>query len=323
MKPLAIAVAAKEKAELVSVAEPAPLQPKQVRGRTLATLVSPGTELAWNYTGETFPSYPGYSAVFRADEVGAEVANVKVGDVLFCMGGHRSIQQHDAQNVVPVPTGLSPHEAVVARLMGVSMTTLMTTQARPCDIVLVTGTGPIGYLAAQLFVNGGYDVRVMEPNAARLEAIQRSGIQRTYTAMPLDDPEMKGRVAIVVECSGHEQAVIDGCKIVRKGGEVVMVGVPWKRRSDRFAFDVLHAVFHNYVILRSGWEWEVPNHAADFRPHSIYSGLRLALAWLAAKKIPLEGLITLHAPADAQAVYQGLLRGTSQGLFQVFDWTKI
>jgi threonine dehydrogenase-like Zn-dependent dehydrogenase len=323
MKTLAIAFTAKGKAELVQVPEPAPLQTKQVRGRTLATLVSPGTELAGAYTGETFPAYIGYSAVFCAEEIGAEVTDVKVGDMLFAMGKHCSIQQHDAINTVPVPAGLPPHEAVITRLMGVSMTTLMTTKARPGDIALVTGAGPVGYLAAQLFVNGGYDVRVMEPNAERLEAVKRSGIQKTYTAMPLEDSEIKGKVAIVVECSGHEQAVIDGCKIVRKGGEVVMVGVPWKKRSDRPAFDVLHPVFHNYVTLRTGWEWEVPNHADSFRPHSIYSGFRLGLSWLAAKKIPLNGLITINAPADAQSVYQGLLRGTSPGLFQVFDWTKI
>jgi hypothetical protein len=40
------------------------LRPNQVRGRTIATLVSPGTELAWA-TGDDFPIKPGYSAVFE------------------------------------------------------------------------------------------------------------------------------------------------------------------------------------------------------------------------------------------------------------------
>jgi hypothetical protein len=61
------------------------------------------------------------------------------------------------------------------------------------------------------------------------------------------------------------------------------VGVPWQRLTDLYAHDVIHAVFNNFVHLRSGWEWEVPIHARDFKweellegynnqPQSIFSG---------------------------------------------------
>lgn len=69
-----------------------PLLPNEVRGRTIATLVSPGTELAWA-SGEDFPVRPGYSAVFEVQERGAEVTGAAVGDLLFCMGSHRTCQQ--------------------------------------------------------------------------------------------------------------------------------------------------------------------------------------------------------------------------------------
>jgi hypothetical protein len=102
----------------------------------------------------------------------------------------------------------------------------------------------------------------------------------------------------------------------------VLIGVPWKRCTDVTAHELLDVVFHNYVVLRSGWEWELPRHAADFRPHSIYGGYRLALRWLAERRIPFKGLITLHRPQDAQNVYQALLHGRAKGLFQVFDWRE-
>lgn len=319
-QPLAITITARERAELLPVDPLGELGPLDLRGPTIATLVSPGTELAANYTATQFPNWPGYAAVFRAEELGAEVKGFSPGTLCFALGKHRSVQQHELANLVPVPAGLPPEQAVVARLMGVTMTTLMTTTARPGDLVLVSGAGPVGYLGAHLFAQAGYDVRVVEPMATRRELVQRSGIATTYAAMPVDDAELKGRVALVVECSGHEQAALDSARLVRRRGEVVLVGVPWRRRTELFAHELLHAVFHSYAVLRSGWEWELPVQAADFRPHSILGGYRLALRWLAEGRIPLDGLIVRHKPADAQLVYQTLLRGTASGLFQVFDW---
>lgn len=323
MRYYAISITAKEHAEVVEVAAPEALGPNEVRGRTLSTLVSPGTELAWNYTGASFPSFPGYAATFEAEELGAEVKDISVGDVCFCMGPHRSFQQVDAQAARPVPGGLLPEEAVLARLMGVSMTTLMTTTARPGDRVMVTGAGPVGFLAAQMFTLSGYEVLVVEPNDARRQIVEQSGISRVYDKTPTDDAGIAGTVALVVECSGHEQAVLDACLVVKKRGEVVLVGVPWRRHTDASAHDVLSLVFHKYVVLRSGWEWELPHHAADFAPHSIHSGFDTALRWLADGRINTENLISSANPREAQSVYQDLLHRKTEGLFSVFDWGQI
>ena len=321
MKALAVTVTRKEMAELLPVEPPASLGPDEVRGRTLVSLVSPGTELAWNYLGQggQFPSTPGYSAVFVAEEIGSDVEGIEPGARLFCMGGHRSVQQRRANAAVPIPDGLAPREAVLARLMGVTATTLMTTAARPGDVVVITGAGPVGYLCAHLLMISGYGVLVVGPDPERRRIAKGSGLRNVFPSVPEDD-EIEGGVAMVVDCSGHEQAVLDGARIVRKGGEVVLVGVPWKRYTDLTAHELLDVVFHRYCVLRSGWEWQLPHHASDFRPHSIYGSFRLALRWLAEQRIPCRELIALHRPQDAQDVYQGLLHGKTEGLFQVFDW---
>ena len=75
-----VAFTAREQVELVTCDGPEPLGAGQVRGRTLYTLVSPGTELAYGYRGiryhgqASYPVYPGYAAVFRVEEIGAKVA---------------------------------------------------------------------------------------------------------------------------------------------------------------------------------------------------------------------------------------------------------
>jgi len=310
-----------------------PLGLTEVRGPTRVTLISPGTELAW-LNGGTYPLRPGYAAVFEVEESGADVSGIVKGDLLLCMGAHRSVQQFDQRYVLKLPMGLPLEQAVVARLAAVSVTTLMTTTARPHDKVLVCGAGPVGYLAAHLFRNAGYQVTLVEPNEQRQAIARQSGIANVLPSVPVGDPQYDGQVALVIDCSGHEQAVIDGCKIVRKRGEVVLVGVPWKAHTALLAHEVMQAVFFKFAVLRSGWEWEVPISSRGFvweelyegynnAAHSTMSGLQLALDWIATGKIPLHGLITTVGAETPQAVYDALLKGEISKPFAVLDWAKV
>jgi len=304
----------------------------EVQGRTLATLISPGTELAWADVGP-FPLKPGYAAVFEAEKVGQDVEGIAPGDHLLCMGGHRSTQHFDARYVLKLPVGMAPEVAVLARLMGVSMTTLMTTTARPGDRVIVSGAGPVGLLAAHLCTIGGFDVTLVEPGARRRAQALASGINDVRSAIPLDDAAFKSKVALVIDCSGHEQAVLDACNVVRKRGEVVLVGVPWKAHTSILAHDVLRPVFFNFVVLRSGWEWEVPITNRDFvweelyegynnAPHTTMSGLDKALRWLDQGHVKTDGLIRKLSPSDPQGVYGSILDGKVEEPFVVFDWAN-
>lgn len=319
----AVIVTAPRKAELLPLEiDPSPLKPTEVAGHTLATLISAGTELAYNYEGQKYPSRPGYAAVFRVESAGAEVTDLKPGDVAFCMGNHQSYQRRMREDVVPVPAGLRPEVAVFARMMGVSMSTLTTTIARPPEMVVVSGLGPIGNMAAQVFTACGYQVIACDPLAERRRVAAEVGLADVRAAIPLDDALVAGRAGLVVECSGHEQAAMDGCKVVRQRGEVVLVGVPWKKNVDLQVHDMLHVIFHHYVVLRSGWEWEVPGHATPFMTNSLYGNFAAALKWLAQGRVKAQGLYQTVSPGDAQEVYQNLLNRRAQKLAMVFDWAR-
>lgn len=306
------------------------LQPGQIRGRTLFTLISQGTELGWA-DGEVFPIRPGYAAVFEVTDIGAGVEGVEVGDRRFAMGRHRATQTHNARYTLALPDGLSSDHAVLARLMGVSMTSLMTTKARPGDRVVISGAGPVGFLAAHLFAIGGYRVTVVDLDPVRRAQAGRSGIADCRASIG-DASDLAGKVALVVDCSGHEGAIVDACRLVRKLGEVVMVGVPWRRATEISAHELMQAVFFNLVTLRSGWEWEVPILGRAFvweemlegynnAPHSIFGGFSRALDWLCEGRIDVEGLIRHVTPYDPASLYSDISRRTIEEPFIVIDWT--
>ncbi|MDQ3815890.1 MAG: zinc-binding alcohol dehydrogenase [Armatimonadota bacterium] len=312
-----------ETAELLPLKiETHPPGPGEVAGPTIASLISAGTELGFGYQGQDFPLSPGYASVFRVEEVGARVKNIKIGDIALAMGHHQSYQRHPASEVWPLPDGLAAQDATFARLMGVSMSTLVTTTARPPDHVVVTGLGPVGHLAAQIFQACGYTVLASDPDATRRELAHKGGIAEVRDQLPLQDPHWKDKTALVLECSGHEQAALDACRLVKKRGEVVLIGVPWRQRTQLSAHELLHAIFHRYAVVRSGWEWEVPKQETEFRAGSIYADIEAALKWLHDGKIRVSGLYSVYDPRDCQDAYQALLHAREKSLAIVFDWTK-
>lgn len=299
------------------------LQNNQVRGRTLVSLISPGTELAVlkNTSGQfSFPTGLGYACVFEIEEIGSNVVNLKVGDKVFYSGSHKSIQVANEQEVVKLPSHLDPKIAVFARLMGVSMSTLTTTTARPPQTVVVTGLGLVGHLAAQIFTACGYQVLAVDPSEEKRIITQAAGLKNIYQDFTPILENHKGKVSLVVECSGHEDAIRSACQVVRKKGEVVMVGVPWSKRSEFAAFDLLHLVFHNFVVLRSGWEWEIPKLDQDYKEGSLRSNYEGAMRWLADNKINVKNLAEIRSPKNPQQTYDDIINQKIQGLSCIFDW---
>ncbi|MEN6645116.1 MAG: zinc-binding dehydrogenase [Armatimonadia bacterium] len=317
-----ITFTAQTQAELLPSDPPAEsLQPHQVAGRTLYSVISSGTELAvyQGHHGASYPTGTGYAAVFEVTDVGADVTTLAPGDRAFCMGNHRSWQRSSETETLRVPPGLNPEKAGLARLMGVTMSTLTTTTARPPALVMVTGLGVIGLLGAQNFRAAGYHVIACDPDPARRDfAAATCGL----TVYPEPPQDLAGQVALALECSGHEAAALAACNMVRKRGEVVLVGVPWIARTDLTAHTLLHAIFHKYAVVRSGWEWEVPRQPIDFQQGSIFGNIAGALRWLDEGRVQVDGLYQVMSPQDCQAAYQGLMTHTLPRPAVVFDWSS-
>jgi threonine dehydrogenase-like Zn-dependent dehydrogenase len=319
-----------ETAELVDAATPdQPLSPTEVAGPTLYTAVSPGTELdvyRGTYDREQrpwgrFPFVPGYASVFRVERAGAQVADIAAGDLAFAMGTHQDWQRHERDDVIRVPDGCDPRLAPLARLMGVTMSSLTLTASRAPGPVAVTGLGPIGLLGALVFRRAGYRVLACDPIPARCELACELGLN-AVERLPVDDAAHRQRYELVLECSAHEQAMLDGLLLLRKGGEMRLVGVPLTPRTGITAQQMAERLFFGHLTVRSGNEWQVPMDPIEFRMGSLRGQLAVALDWIADGSLPLEQLIGVTTPDDPQALYQDLLQRRRNELVTILDWTQ-
>jgi threonine dehydrogenase-like Zn-dependent dehydrogenase len=319
---------AREQAELAPLANPsAPLADGEIEGHTIVSLVSAGTEVVGGYSGahheiddSSYPKSTGYASVFRVEAVGKSVEGIEPDDAVLAPAPHRSFQRVPAWAAAKVPDGLTPEKAVMARMAKICMPTYLHTRIRPPEKLVVTGLGMVGLMAAQVGQAYGYDTIACEPKEDRRRIAAAHGILSVLPQVPADDPALCKQIGLGLECSGHEQATLDLCNIVRRRGEVYLIGVPWVPRTEVQAHSLLHSVFYNYVGLHSGWEGEKPQYPEI---HGEPALLQAALDMLADGRIRVEESVYRKvAPVDCQEAYQDILHARLDTLTVMFDWSR-
>jgi threonine dehydrogenase-like Zn-dependent dehydrogenase len=294
--------------------------PTEICGRTVVSLVSSGTELAM-FSGANpppYPFYPGYAALFEVEQVGSEIDDVIPGNLVLCLGPHRSHQLVERNKAVVVPDGLAPEVAVLARIISIAITSLQFVKARPGEEVLVMGLGLVGNLASQVFRACGYRVKGYDTN------ISRRRLAASFDIEVLSDLEElnceKVLPALVLECSGTSAGFQNACRFVRIGGEVVMVGLP-PRVDDNKTTSVMHEVFCRQLTITSGLEWRLPLFAPTPEGASIIRNIKTALDWLMQSRISTEGVAKSVSPFQVAQAFVSL-HSQDGPLSYIFDWRE-
>ena len=277
------------------------LGPSELVVRTRVTVISPGTELArWQgrqgMGRDTPPEFPisdvGYANIGTVLAAGERVG-AAVGERIYTMAPHASVARVDAEHhlCVPVPPDLDDETAVFVRLATVSMTTLRTTVARAGDEVAVVGLGLIGNLAAQVFRAAGMVVHGFDLSHTRRMLAERCGLPSVHDATAM--PSFARRCRLVVEATGSARALASAVTLAADGGEIVMIGAPWGGDANSVPSSHLtRAIFHRFLRLRSGSEWEIPRRPTPLAVDSIESNSLAALRWLADGRLVVAPLVT-------------------------------
>lgn len=294
----------------------------EIIGKVLVSVISSGSERGgyMNYFGgNTYPCETGYAAVAKVLRVGSAVTTVNPGDLIFSQAPHQLYVRVTDDNIVAVPPDMPPEHAVLCRFPAVSMTSMLHTSIRPVEPIVVTGLGVVGLTCAQMMEHCGYEVYAVDPSALRCQTAEACGLRHVFSSIE-SIPGLKGKAGAVFECSGSEQATFGAFDYLRKGGEIFLIGVPWRRTTEVYAHDLLVKIFNGFLKVHSGWEWSLPLHAADFTPYSNYGSFETAMGWIRDGFIRVDSIYELADPKDCDAIYQRIANNQLVKTCAIFDW---
>jgi threonine dehydrogenase-like Zn-dependent dehydrogenase len=207
-----------------------------------------------------------------------ERGKVGAGDKQW-QGAFARFKAENSDELLRVPDGLSLRHAALVEPMAVALHGITRAGgARPGARYLVTGGGPIGFLSvAALKAAGVDDIVVSEPHEGRRELCARLGARVVdpselfVPAMPhdlVDEP-----FDIVLECSGHREAMEAALAQLKRAGTLVLVGAGIRRpRFDN------NRILLNELTITGAFVYD-----AD--------GFPRALELLASGRVPLDVLV--------------------------------
>lgn len=150
-----------------------------------------------------------------------------------------------------VPESVPFETAAVYEPAGVAVHAVSVVDVRGAD-ALVTGCGPIGLMAVEATkALGAKRVIATDRSPFRLEMARRFGadvvVDVTRANLRSAIAQLTGGrgVDVVVEASGAAQAIRDGFAVVRRGGSVVLFGLP----NEPVALDLVNDVIYKETVV--------------------------------------------------------------------------
>lgn len=315
-----------KKAALVEVPEPQDLEDDEVLVETLYSGLSSGTEMQF-YLGTApffdkkqdkqlglfvkadsatvrYPLSYGYENVGKIIEVGKNVTNLKVNDVVASYYGHISKFKSKASGFTFLPKDMDPRYGVLMPLLGVAYKNMLSARIIYGETVVIFGAGIVGQLLIQLSkLSGAAQVISVDMCDYRLKKAQESGADVVLNPQAVEDIAVEVRnltsnrgADVVFEATGSAVALHQAIRTVYRTGTVFATSFYKGEAKGLFLGEEFH---HNQNrIVMSGC---IPN---EVRPRWNEKRWQDALQ-TTLPKLKLQHLITNEFPAsDAQNAYE-------------------
>lgn len=248
------------------------LKPNEIWVQTEITAFKIGTDRG-NYEGaERVPSAPSYPrwvgdsnlGIVRAR--GERVSRFAPGDRVFARKPHQSDYiTHENDEVIKIPSSVSPEDAVFLGLYHVSALSYWRCHYQPGETVAIVGLGVLGMAAVALGCSFGARVVAVGNSATRLKMAASMG---AHLAVLSEDPDLQRKIEAFAGPIGVDL--------------VILTANPWP--AYRVAAEVVRPNGRIGILSLPG-RGEAP---LDFNP--------LAMRWLYAKSLTLTA-VTVPVPS--------------------------
>lgn len=278
----------------------------------------------------------GYSSCGRIIETGAEIADLRPGDLVACAGqdyaSHAELIAAPRTLVARAPDGVAPEQAAFAALGAIALEGVRLSHAAIGETVAVIGLGLLGQITVQLLLAAGCRVIAIDLDPTRVEMARSAGatVAVTNGQLPESNPAAVagnpyGADAVLITADSSSSAPIDlAAQLARERGRVVAVGLV-KTDLPRYEFFRKELEF---VVSRStgpgrydpSFEIEGRDYPYAYVRWTETRNLEAFLDLLARGRISLGSLITHRYPfSEAPAAYK-LLLGDEPRMGIVFEF---
>ena len=261
--------------KMVTLERPEP-GPGEVLIKVMASGIC-GTDihiLEGEYVG-AYPVIPGHEFSGVVEQAGQAVSRIKVGDKVavepniacdncsYCLNNQQNFCENWQGVGVTLPGGMAEYviapekavfdigelefdEGAFVEPLSCVLHGVQKTRIRLADRVVILGAGPIGILLLQAVnVQGAQSVTVVELDQARAEAAQTVGADQIYRSM---DGLPKDAFEVVIDATGVIPVMKRTPEFTRKGGKILLFGVPPKTNIE---FDAFTLFLKGLTILTS------------------------------------------------------------------------
>lgn len=336
MKSLNILFTGEDQVELCHEAVRPP-GPDEVLVETATTLISTGTELTclgrrfeprthWDQWVR-YPFNPGYSLVGRITATGENVEGWHEGDRVAARLPHRQCVIAPADQVYPVPDGLSDEEATWFGLATIVQNGVRRAEHALGQTVVVIGLGLLGQLAVQYArLQGAREVIAVDPVERRL-AMARGGGATTTLAMGAAEAReavlemtVGAGADVVYDVTGAASVFPVALGLLRRFGRLVLLGDTGTPSAQHLTADVIR----NGLTIVGAHDSHPPLVETDHAPWTRQRMAALFFTFLQRGDMRVADLVTHRfAPTEASAVYRLLHDDPAVAMGVIFNWTDV
>ena len=178
-----------------------------------------------------YPIQTGYENVGKVVEVGKDVSDLKIGDVVFTYGSHQTGLIVDEKEAYKLPEDLSPEVGIFAALTGVAYNAILDARIVLGETVAIFGMGVVGLILVQLAkMSGARKIIAVDLIEKRLGHAKKVGADIILNPTKTEDLALEVRkitenrgADVVVECSGSPKALHEAIRTACFQGAVVVV----------------------------------------------------------------------------------------------------